>query len=54
MRLAYTVSDPHNPNNYLVYVADQDLGNRILSFDDGVNSCTEDNYINENESGKTC
>jgi hypothetical protein len=48
--LAYTVSDPQNPNNYPVYVADQDLGNCILSFDDGVNSCIEDNYINENES----
>jgi hypothetical protein len=23
-----------------------------LSFDDGVNSCTEENYIDENESGK--
>jgi ribonuclease HI len=51
-RLAYIVSDPQNPNNYLVYVADQDLGNCILSFDDGVNSCTEENYIDENESGK--
>jgi hypothetical protein len=51
-RLAYTVSDPHNPKNYSVYVADQDLGNCILSFDDGVNNCTKDNYINENELGK--
>ena len=52
MRLAYTVSDPQNPNNYPVYVADQDLGNCILSFDDGVNGCTEENYIDENESRK--
>jgi hypothetical protein len=34
-RLAYTMSDPHNPNNFPVYIADQDLGNCILSFDDG-------------------
>jgi hypothetical protein len=51
-RLAYTVSDPQNPNNYPIYVADQDLGNCILSFDHGVNSYTEDNYIDENESVK--
>jgi hypothetical protein len=51
-RLTYTVSDPQNLNNYPFYVVDQDLGNCILSFDDGVNSCTEDNYINENESRK--
>jgi hypothetical protein len=41
-RLAYTVSDPHNPNNYPVYVVDQDLGNCILSFDDGANDCIEE------------
>jgi hypothetical protein len=40
-RLAYTVSDPHNPNNYPVYVVDQDLGNYILSIDDGFNECIE-------------
>jgi hypothetical protein len=51
-RLAYTVSDPQNPNNYPIYVADQDIGNCILSFDDGVNSCIEENYIDENESRK--
>jgi hypothetical protein len=51
-RLAYTVRDPQNPNNYPIYVADQDLGNCILSFDHGVNRCTDDNYIDENESGK--
>jgi hypothetical protein len=42
-RLAYTVSDPQNPNNYPVYIAYQDLGNCILSFDDDVNSCAEEN-----------
>jgi hypothetical protein len=50
--LAYTVSDPQNPNNYPVYVIDQDLGNCILSFDDGVNNCTEENYIEENKTKK--
>jgi hypothetical protein len=48
--LEYTVSDPQNPNNYHVYVTDQDLGNCILSFDDGVNNCREENYIEENKS----
>ena len=38
-RLAFTVSDPHNPNNYLVYVTDQDLGNCILSIDDDIYEC---------------
>jgi ribonuclease HI len=33
-RLAFTVSDPNNPNNHPVYIADQDLGNCILSLDD--------------------
>jgi hypothetical protein len=41
-RLAYTVSDPQNPNNYLVYVTDQDLGNCILSIDDDFEECTEE------------
>jgi ribonuclease HI len=49
MRLAYTVSNPQNPNNFLVYIVDQDLGNCILSFDDGIDSCTEENYIYEKE-----
>jgi hypothetical protein len=40
-RLAYTVSDPQNPNNFPIYVADQDLGNCILSFDDGLNEGLE-------------
>jgi hypothetical protein len=52
IRLAYTVSDPQNPNNYPVYIADQDLGNCILSFDDDVNRCVEENYLDKNESGK--
>jgi hypothetical protein len=30
-RLPYIVSDPLNPNNYPVYVTNQDLGNCILS-----------------------
>jgi hypothetical protein len=52
-RLAYTVSDPQNPNNFPVYIADQDLGNCILSFDDDVNSYAEENCLENNESGKT-
>jgi hypothetical protein len=50
MRLAYTVSDPQNPNNFLIYIADQDLGNCILSFDDGINSYAEEDYLDNNES----
>jgi hypothetical protein len=49
-RLAYTVRNPHNPNNFLVYIVDQDIGNCILSFDDVIDSCTEENYIDEKES----
>ena len=41
-RLAYTVSDPQNPNRFPIYVADQDLGNCILSFDDGLDGCPEE------------
>jgi hypothetical protein len=41
-RLAYIVSDPQNPNNYPVYVADQDLGNCILSIDDDFEECIEE------------
>jgi hypothetical protein len=40
-RLAYTVSDPHKPSDYPVYVANQDLGNCILSIDDDVDECTK-------------
>jgi hypothetical protein len=42
-RLAYTVSNPQNPNKYLVCVTDQDLGNYILSIDDSLNECIEEN-----------
>jgi hypothetical protein len=38
-RLAYTVS---NPNKYPFYVADQDLGNCILSIDDDFEECIEE------------
>jgi hypothetical protein len=50
-RLAYTVSDPQNPNNFPIYIANQDLGNCILSFDDGLDGCIEENYIEHEESG---
>ena len=50
-RLAYTVSDPQNPNNFPIYIADQDLGNCILSFDDGLDGCIEENDIEHEESG---
>jgi hypothetical protein len=33
-RLAFTIGDSNNPNNHPVYIADQDLGNCILSLDD--------------------
>jgi hypothetical protein len=36
------VSDPHNPSNYPIYVAGQDLGNCILSIDDDIDECAED------------
>jgi hypothetical protein len=42
-RLKYTISDPHNPNNYPVCVVDQDLGNCVLSIDDGFDECIEEN-----------
>ena len=41
-RLTYTVSDPQNPNNYPVYVADQVLGNCILSIDDDFEECIKE------------
>jgi len=40
-RLAYTISDGQNPNNYPVYVTDQDLGNCIFSLDDDFDDCIE-------------
>jgi ribonuclease HI len=46
-RLAYTISDPQNPNNYPVYIVDQDLGNCILSIDDGFDECKEENCTEE-------
>jgi len=45
-RLAYTVSDPQNPNNYPVYVVDQDLGNYILSLDDDFEDCIKEENKN--------
>jgi hypothetical protein len=47
MRLAYTVSDPLNLKNFPIYIADQDLGNCILSFDDGLDGCPEENDIEQ-------
>jgi hypothetical protein len=47
--LAYTVSDPQNPNNYPVYVVDQDLGNCILSFDDVFETCIENEKVKISE-----
>jgi hypothetical protein len=41
-RLAFMVSDPHNQNNYPIYIVDQDLGNCILSIDDDINMCIEE------------
>jgi hypothetical protein len=52
-RLAYTVSDPLNSNNYPVYVADQDLGNCILSIDDDLDECIEENCIEKEKIEKT-
>jgi ribonuclease HI len=48
-RLAYTVSDPQNPNNFPIYVADQDLGNCILSLDDGLNGSPEELDLKQEE-----
>ena len=42
-RLVFMVSDPLNPNNYPIYIVDQDLGNCILSIDDDVDACVEEN-----------
>jgi hypothetical protein len=52
-RLAYTVSDPLNPNNYPVYVADQDLGNCILSIDDDLDECIEKDCTEKEKIEKT-
>ena len=48
-RLAYTVSDPQNSNNFPIYVTDQDLGNCILSFDDGLDGCPEELDMKQEE-----
>jgi len=50
-RLAFMVSDSHNQNNYPIYIVDQDLGNCILSIDDDINMCIEENCI-ENKKEK--
>jgi hypothetical protein len=42
----YTVNYPQNPNNYPVYVVDQDLGNCILSIDDDFEECIEEENKN--------
>jgi hypothetical protein len=48
-RLAYTVSDPQNPNNFPIYVTDQDLGNCILSLDDGFDGCSNELNMKQEE-----
>jgi ribonuclease HI len=49
-KLAYIVSDPKHPNNYLVYSKDQDLGCFTLSINDELEYCTEivNSSLNEN------
>jgi len=49
MRLAYTESDPQNLNNFPIYIADQDLGNCFLSFDDVLYGFTKENDIDHEE-----
>jgi hypothetical protein len=46
-RLEYIASDPQNPNKYPIYAVDQDLGNCILSIDDILDECTEENCTEE-------
>lgn len=41
MRLPFIVSDLLKPENYPIYIADQDLGNCILSIDDDIDVCAE-------------
>ena len=48
-RIDYTLTDPQNPNNYPVYVVDQDLGNCILSFDDVFETCIENEKVKISE-----
>jgi hypothetical protein len=40
IKLAYTVSDPKNPNNYPMYSKEQDLGCFILSINNELEYCT--------------
>jgi ribonuclease HI len=42
-----------NLNNYPVYVADQDLGNCILSIDDDLDECIEENCTEKEKIEKT-
>jgi ribonuclease HI len=46
-RMAFTVSDLENPANHPVYIADQDLGNCILSLDDDFEIDVDSNDIEE-------
>jgi ribonuclease HI len=50
-RLAYTVSDPQNPNNFPIYIADQDLGNCILYFDHGLDWCPQELDMKQEDLG---
>jgi hypothetical protein len=49
-KLAYTISDPKNPNNYIVYVVDQDLGGCLLSINSDLENCSETKQIDDCES----
>jgi hypothetical protein len=46
-QMAFTVSDPKNPTNHPVYIADQDLGNCILSLDDDFDTDVDNKDIEE-------
>jgi len=48
---AYTISDHKHPNNYPIYLKDQDLGCFTLSVNDELENCTEavNIYLNENK-----
>ena len=45
--MAFIVGDPNNPNNHPVYIANQDLGNCILSIDDDFEVDVDDKCIEE-------
>jgi hypothetical protein len=51
--LAYIVSYPENLNSYPIYIADQDLGNCILSFNNTEDNCTKESDIDEIKTDKT-